>query len=71
MKTTYDKNWWPKNEKQIFWNLFYEDFKIEEWLKENEHLKKTAPHKIGFKTCSVTAVLVCIFVKCYDELKFS
>ena len=60
-----------KMKSKSFEIFFYEDFKIEEWLKENEHLKKTAPHKIGFKTCSATAVLVCIFVKCYDELKFS
>ena len=29
-----DSIWDKKYEKQIFWNLYYEDFRIPEWLKK-------------------------------------
>ena len=52
------------NEKQIFWDFYYEDFKFRELLKKihikmNTSTLQQGTHEIGF---FATLMLVCVFV---------
>ena len=64
------RQYFKKYEKQIIWDLYYEDFKLKV-IESNAHLKKyrhIITGKFGF---SAIVVLVRIFVSGYEELKSS